>query len=188
MALMSLSKDHQELLLEIARNSIQQGLLTGKALPIDLIEYPENIQERMASFVTLSLHQELRGCIGVLEAIRPLAIDVAENAFAAAFRDSRFPVVTIQEFKDLEIHLSLLTPAEPVVFNSEEELISLLNPGIDGLILEEGRRRGTFLPSVWEALPRPEEFLQHLKQKAGLSADYWSDEIRMFRYRTEVIR
>jgi len=184
---MSLSKDYQELLLEIARNSIQQGLLTGKPLQIDITDYPEKIQERMASFVKISLYQELRGCIGVLEALRPLVIDVSENAFAAAFRDSRFPIVNIEEFKDLEIHLSLLTSAEPIVFNSEEELITLLNPGIDGLILEEGRRRGTFLPSVWEALPRPEQFLRHLKQKAGLPAEYWSDEIRMFRYRTEVI-
>jgi uncharacterized protein len=92
-----------------------------------------------------------------------------------------------QEFKDLEIRLSLLTPTEPIPFTSEQDLIAQLQPGIDGLILQEGHRRGTFLPSVWETLPKPEQFLRHLKQKAGLPPDYWSGKIRMYRYRTEAI-
>jgi AMMECR1 domain-containing protein len=83
--------------------------------------------------------------------------------------------------------LSILTPAEPIAFRSEQDLLTQLQPGIDGLILEEGYRRGTFLPSVWESLPEPEQFLRHLKQKAGLPASYWSDTIKIFRYRTDVI-
>lgn len=187
MALMSLNKAHQKQLLALAKASIQHGLQTGKPLKIDLVDYPAELQERRATFVTLHINHELRGCIGVLEAIRPLAEDIAENAFSAAFKDSRFPPLSPDEFKGLEIHLSILTPAELIVFTSEQDLINQLQPGIDGLILQEGHRRGTFLPSVWESLPKPEQFLRHLKQKAGLPPIYWSNSIRVFRYRTEAI-
>jgi uncharacterized protein len=183
---MSLNKAHQQLLLELARNSIQHGLQTGKPLKIDLSAYPEELKEKRATFVTLHIHHELRGCIGVLEAIRPLAEDVTENAYSAAFKDSRFPPLSVAECKDLQIHLSILTPAEPVSFKSEHDLIAQLLPGKDGLILQEGHRRGTFLPSVWESLPKPDQFLQHLKQKTGLSPDYWSDKIKVYRYHAEV--
>jgi AmmeMemoRadiSam system protein A len=185
---MSLSKEHQQQLLELAKASISHGLQTGKPLKIDLSDFPAELQERRATFVTLHLNHELRGCIGVLEAIRPLVVDVAENAFAAAFRDSRFPPLEAGEFKGLEIHLSILTPTEPMAFTSEQDLVSQLQPGIDGLILQEGHHRGTFLPSVWESLPNPEQFLRHLKQKAGLPPDYWSDGVRVYRYRIEAIK
>jgi len=186
MALMSLSKAHQQRLLDIAKASIQHGLRSGRPLPINLDDFPPELTERRATFVTLQKHRQLRGCIGMLEATRPLAEDVAQNAFAAAFRDPRFPALTADEFSDLDIHVSILSPAEPMAFTSEQDLISQLQPGIDGLILEEGRRRGTFLPSVWESLPSPEQFLRHLKQKAGLPPDYWSDNILIYRYRTEM--
>lgn len=187
MALMSLNKGQRQQLLALAKASIQNGLQTGKPLKIDLADYPTELQEHRATFVTLHTNHELRGCIGMLEAIRPLAEDIAENAFSAAFKDSRFPPLTAQEFKSLQIHLSILTPAEPMSFTSEQDLIDQLQPGIDGLVLQEGYRRGTFLPSVWESLPKPGQFLRHLKQKAGLPSDYWSDSIRISRYRTEVI-
>jgi uncharacterized protein len=182
---MSLNKEQRQLLLVLAKASIQHGLQTGKPLKIDLADYPTELQKPRATFVTLNIHHELRGCIGMLEAIRPVAEDVTENAFSAAFKDSRFPPLSPDEFKDLEIHVSILTPAEPIVFTSEQDLINQLQPGIDGLILQEGYRRRTFLPSVWESLPNPEQFLRHLKQKAGLPPDYWSDTIRVLRYRTE---
>jgi uncharacterized protein len=187
MALMSLSKAHQQLLLELAKASVQHGLQTGKPLKIALSDYPVELHTRRATFVTLHINHDLRGCIGMLEAIRPLAEDIAENAFAAAFKDPRFPPLSAQEFKGLQIHMSILTNPEPIAFSSELDLISQLQPGIDGLILQEGYRRGTFLPSVWESLPKPEQFLRHLKQKAGLPPDYWSDSIRVSRYRTEVV-
>ncbi len=184
---MSLSKEHQQRLVELAKNSIRQGLQSGKPLKINAADFPDELIERRATFVTLLKNKQLRGCIGVLEAIRPLAEDIAENAFSAAFKDPRFPKLAADEFNDLEIHLSLLTPAEPISFTNEQELLSQLKPGIDGLILQDGKRRGTFLPSVWVSLPVPEQFLRHLKQKAGLAPDYWSDSIKVFRYRTEMI-
>ena len=187
MALMSLNKEHQQRLLDLAKSSIQHGLQTGRPLKINLADFPAELTERRATFVTLHKHHQLRGCIGMLEAVRPLAEDIAENAFLAAFKDPRFPPLTDDEFGELEIHLSILTPSEAVSFTSEQDLITQLQPGIDGLILEEGRRRGTFLPSVWEQLPEPEQFLRHLKQKAGLAPDYWSENIKIFRYRTEMI-
>ncbi|MCX7101412.1 MAG: AmmeMemoRadiSam system protein A [Methylobacter sp.] len=182
-----MNKANQQQLLALAKNSIQHGLQTGRPLTINLADYPEELTEQRATFVTLQLNQQLRGCIGMLGAVRPLAEDIAENAFSAAFKDPRFPPLQVDEFDELEIYLSLLTPAESMSFSSEQDLIAQLQPGIDGLILEEGNRRGTFLPSVWGALPEPKQFLRHLKQKAGLPSDYWSERIRVSRYQAEYI-
>ncbi|TAN71815.1 MAG: AmmeMemoRadiSam system protein A [Methylobacter sp.] len=184
---MSLNKANRQRLLDLAKNAIRQGLQTGRPIKIDLDDYPEELIEPRATFVTLEKNHQLRGCIGMLEAVRPLAEDIAENAFSAAFKDPRFPPLKADELDDLEIHLSLLTPAEPISFSSEQDLLAQLRPGTDGLILEEGRRRGTFLPSVWESLPEPEQFLRHLKQKAGLPPDHWSEDIRIYRYQAEII-
>lgn len=186
MALMSLNKTYQNILLALARASIAHGLNTGKALKVNLKDYPPELSEKGACFVTLERHGQLRGCIGMLEAVRPLAQDVAENAYAAAFRDPRFPSLTEEELAGLELHISVLTPAEPMQFDSEADLLRQLQPGIDGLILAEGPRRGTFLPSVWEQLPDPDQFLRHLKQKAGLPGNYWSDTLTVSRYRTQI--
>lgn len=187
---MSLNKTNRQLLLDLAKDSIQHGLQTGCPIQPNLDNYPAELIEPRATFVTLRTNHStdaLRGCIGMLEAVRPLAKDIAENAFSAAFRDPRFPPLEAYELENLKIHLSILTPAAPVWFNSEQDLLSQLQPDIDGLILEEGHRRGTFLPSVWEVLPEPEQFLRNLKQKAGLPGDYWSENIRIYRYRTEII-
>ncbi|MGR9013138.1 MAG: AmmeMemoRadiSam system protein A [Gammaproteobacteria bacterium] len=184
---MSLNKENQQRLLDLAKSSIQHGLKTGGPIKIDLSDYPQELAEPRATFVTLEINNQLRGCIGMLEAVRPLAEDIAENAYSAAFKDPRFPPLEAHELDKLAVHLSILTPAEPVTFSSEQDLIAQLQPGIDGLILEEGRRRGTFLPSVWESLPEPEQFLRHLKQKAGLPLDYWSTNIRIYRYQAEII-
>jgi AmmeMemoRadiSam system protein A len=184
-----LAPPERRALLTLARASIRHGLETGRPLPVDLDAQPDTLRAERAAFVTLHRDTQLRGCIGHLEAVQPLARDVAENAFAAAFRDPRFPPLTAGEFDSLHIDISVLTPSEPIAFASEAELIALLRPGIDGVILEDSAagqgRRGTFLPSVWEQLPQPREFLRHLKQKAGLSPDYWSDGLRAWRYRTE---
>jgi AmmeMemoRadiSam system protein A len=184
---MSLSKAHQKQMLELAKSSIQHGLRTGKPLKVNLADFPPELTIERATFVTLLIHHQLRGCIGMLEAVRPLIEDITENAYSAAFKDPRFPLLEDSELNYLKIHLSILTPAEPVLFASEQDLLTQLQPGIDGLILEDGYRRGTFLPSVWESLPEAEQFLRHLKQKAGLAPDYWSDNIRVYRYRTEMI-
>ncbi|MDR9436741.1 MAG: AmmeMemoRadiSam system protein A [Thiohalophilus sp.] len=172
-------------LLAIARQSIHHGLQHGRPLSVNAQDYDESLQQPGASFITLNLHAQLRGCIGSLEAWRPLIVDVAENAYAAAFRDPRFPPVNDIEFPQLEYHISLLNPAEPMQFTSESELLAQLRPHVDGLILEDKGHRGTFLPAVWESLPEPEQFWQHLKLKAGLPADYWSDTLKVSRYTVE---
>jgi len=172
---------------QCAKKSIAHGLQTGQPYKVSVHDYPPSLQVWRASFVTLQKHGQLRGCIGMLEAMRPLIEDVAENAFAAAFRDPRFPAVTADEFPQLDIHLSLLSAPEPMHFASEADLLQQLRPGIDGLILQGGARRGTFLPSVWESLPAPRDFLRHLKRKAGLPMDYWSETLRVERYTTESI-
>ena len=187
MARTSLNKEQQQCLLALAKSSIQHGLATGKPLAVNLADFPAELTEHRATFVTLQKHQQLRGCIGMLAAVRPLVEDIAENAFSAAFQDHRFPPLAANELDELDIHLSILTPSEPILFSSEQDLLSQIQPNIDGLILQEGNLRGTFLPSVWEQLPEPKQFLRHLKQKAGLPPDYWSETIKVYRYHTEII-
>ena len=180
-----LSNEHRTLLLNLAKQSIQNGLLTGKPLPVNVEDYPPELQEKCATFVTLEINDQLRGCIGMLEAERPLVLDVVKNAFSAAFNDPRFPSLKDFEFERLQYHISVLQPAEPMQFKSEGDLVGQIRSGIDGLILEEGSHRGTFLPSVWESLPDPYDFWIHLKHKAGLPPDYWSDTLQVSRYTTE---
>ncbi len=184
---MSYSPQQRLTLLGLARYSIAQGLATGKVSAINIQDYDSELQQPRACFVTLHLNGQLRGCIGSLQASRSLVDDVNHNAFAAAFRDPRFRPLQHAELDDLAISISVLTPPEAMSFTSEQDLIRQLQPGIDGLILREGHHRGTFLPAVWEQLATPQQFLQHLKQKAGLPADYWSDTLQMSRYRTEMI-
>ncbi|WP_457668675.1 AmmeMemoRadiSam system protein A [Thiolapillus sp.] len=181
----TLNEQQRDILLKTARASIRTGLSKGHPLAVNPADFEEALQAERATFVTLNERGELRGCIGHLEAIQPLIKDVADNAFSAAFQDSRFPPVSDQEFDQLEIHISVLSPPQPLSFLSEEDLLRQIRPGVDGLILEDGYYRGTFLPSVWEQLPRKEEFLAHLKLKAGLPANYWSDSLRVSRYTTE---
>lgn len=138
-----------------------------------------------ATFVTLHLEGDLRGCIGSTLAHRPLRDDVRHNARAAAFSDPRFTPLTRAEYPGIDLEVSLLTPPEPLPVQSEAEALFQLRPGRDGLILELGRHGATFLPQVWEALPDPRDFLVQLKRKAGLPAGFWSSEIRLSRYGVE---
>lgn len=172
-------------LMAVARRSIEQGLVTGHPLVVVPSEYHRDLKQVRASFVTLHIKRQLRGCIGHLEAVQPLVVDVAENAFAAAFRDPRFRPLTQAEWPDVDLHLSLLTIPEPLQFADEADLIRQIRPGEDGLILQDGPNRGTFLPSVWESLPEVEDFLVQLKYKAGLAANHWSDRVEVYRYHAE---
>lgn len=172
-------------LLKIAARSIAHGLERNRPLEVDPADYPEPLREPRATFVTLELGRRLRGCIGVLEAVRPLVEDVAMHAFAAAFEDPRFAPLRPAEYPDLTLKISVLSPSEPMPFNSEADLLGQIRPGVDGLILRDRGHRGTFLPSVWEQLPDPREFLDHLKLKAGLPPGHWSDSIQILRYTTE---
>lgn len=179
---MNISEQEKQQLLNLARQSIEHGLETGSSLPVDSDNWSDQLQQAAACFVTLDIHDQLRGCIGHLSAIQPLVADVAENAFSAAFKDPRFPPLSESELNDVEIEISVLTPAEEMSFKDEQDLLSQIKPGVDGLILEDGYYRGTFLPSVWESLPDKKDFWTHLKLKAGLSPTHWSDTLTVSRY------
>jgi AmmeMemoRadiSam system protein A len=187
MVLMSLTKKNAKILLQVAKESIRNGLKTQQQLHVEPSNYDEELRLIRATFVTLETYKHLRGCIGTLTAQRPLISDVAYHAYAAAFSDPRFPKLQALEYPALDIHISILSPPEPMKFNSEVDLIQQLRPGVDGLILSDGFHQGTFLPSVWQSLSEPRDFLQHLKQKAGLPSEYWSDTIKLERYTAEYI-
>ena len=142
-----------------------------------ILRYPRSEVEGV-----LHLHPEGRSLRVTLDLARPIPEKVAGRA---AFEDLRFKPLSIEEFPGLELHLSILSPAEPIHFNSEQELLAQLQPKLDGLILRLGHHRATFLPSVWDTLPEPEQFLAHLKQKAGLAPDFWSDRMEFERYGTD---
>ncbi|MCW8986667.1 MAG: AmmeMemoRadiSam system protein A [Gammaproteobacteria bacterium] len=179
-----LSIEDQQTCHQVAFESIQHGLQTGDKLRVNSADYTEILQQDFATFVTLHKNGQLRGCIGALEAYQPLINDVAEHAFAAAFSDPRFPGLEQSELEQLEIEISVLGKPEPVIFKDEEDLLNQIRPDIDGLILEHGYNRGTFLPSVWAQLPDKTEFLNHLKMKAGLSAQWWDNTAKISRYET----
>ena len=170
---------------QIAYKAIEHGLTTGENKKIKLSDYDEVLQQKRATFVTLNQQGQLRGCIGILQAMRPLVEDVAHNAYAAAFNDQRFKPVTQDELESLEFHISILDTPSVIQFSSEAELVEQLTPGIDGIILEDGNARATFLPSVWDNISDKKQFLKHLKIKAGLAANYWSDTIKIQRYIVE---
>jgi uncharacterized protein len=177
-----LSEQNKKILHDIAYRSIEQGLSSGQPLAINLSEYDESLCEKKATFVTLKIHDQLRGCIGILEPLRPLVEDVAYNAFAAAYEDSRFNPVSRDEIPSLSIHISILNTPKEMHFDSEQDMIQQLEPGEDGIILIAGVRKATFLPSVWESVKSKTEFIEHLKQKAGLSKHYWDQHIKILRY------
>lgn len=178
--------DRQQLpgedLLSIARSSIEYGLDHGEPLPVHCDELARTLAEPAATFTTLRLAGELRGCCGSLEATRPLATDLAGSAFAAAFRDSRFDPVRRDELGAIRVEVAVLSPLEPVPAVDEEDLLSRLTPGTDGLVIVEGLRRATFLPKVWDNLADPRQFLSQLKAKCGLPTDYWSERLEFLRY------
>jgi len=174
-------------LLDTARHAIQYGLTYHKPPLLELTEYSERLQIAGATFVTLKESDQLRGCIGTLSAYQPLIQDVAEHAYAAAFNDPRFPPVNRIEEPLIHISISLLSPPQAMSFRSEADLLAQLKPEEDGLIFEYQKNKSTFLPSVWEQLPEPANFLRQLKLKAGLSADFWDEEIKISRYHCDLI-
>jgi AmmeMemoRadiSam system protein A len=135
-----------------------------------------------ATFVTLTQNGALRGCIGSLQAHRPLDQDVRANAVAAAVSDPRFPPLKAEELPRTRVEVSLLTAPQPMTFTDEADALRQLRPDIDGIIFIAGQKRSTFLPQVWEQIPDPRQFMAHLKQKAGLPADYWSSDVQLQRY------
>ena len=177
--------EERQYLLNIAEASIREGVAHGHPLRPDVSEADAALLEPGAAFITLRRGGRLRGCIGTFFAHRSLLEDIAENAYRAAFSDPRFPALESEEIPGLDVHISILSPAVSMVFDSEADLIRQLRPGVDGLLIEAGVRRATFLPSVWEEVPAPEDFLGYLKRKAGLPPNYWSDVFKASRYTTE---
>jgi uncharacterized protein len=168
-----LDQKEKELLLTIARQALDEAV-KGHTLPVlDLKQMTEPLQEIGASFVTLTKNGDLRGCIGALEAYQPLAIDVQDHAVAAGLEDYRFQPVRPDELSKIEIEISRLTPPIPVIYKDSETLLSILRPGIDGVIIKDGRQRATFLPQVWEKVPSSISFLNQLCQKMGAMPDTW---------------
>lgn len=165
-------------LLALARTALGEAL---GGTPVPVAE-PAWLDRPGASFVTLKIDGELHGCIGSLEAYRPLAEDVRGNALAAAFDDPRFPRLEAGQLPRVRLEVSVLSELEPVVWTDEADLVRRLRPGVDGLVLEHDGERGTFLPAVWRQLPRPEEFLRQLKRKAGLDPEFWAPDVRISRY------
>jgi len=182
---MPFPEQQRAVLLDTAWRSIRHGITHGESLTGDPTDFDSPLAEAGASFVTLHRQGALRGCIGTLEAYRPLINDVAENAFAAAFRDPRFAPVRQAELKDISLDISVLGKPEALEFGSQQDLLDQIRPGLDGLILQDGLNRGTFLPTVWESLPGRKDFLRQLRIKAGLPPDHWSDTVEIWRYTTE---
>ena len=181
-----LTPPQRQTLLATARTSIDTGLRDGRPAEVDPEAYEAALQTPRASFVTLrDPRGDLRGCMGSAAAARPLVVDVARNAYNAAFLDPRFEPLSADELPGLHLHISVLSAMEPLPAASEAELLDRVRPGIDGLVVEEGNRRATLLPSVWDSLPHPERFLYELRRKAGLPGHHWSDTIRFQRYTAE---
>ena len=174
----------QRQLLQIARHSIDAGLAGGSASEVDSHSLADPLRAPRGAFVTLTLAQALRGCIGLMEGRDPLAQTVADSAWGAAFRDPRFPQLQASEAPRVRIAISILSPMMPLAVASREQLLDSLRPGVDGLWLEDGARRSTFLPQVWEQRPSAPEFLPQLLLKAGLPADHGSPNLRLQRYYT----
>lgn len=175
---MSAIERQGEVLLPLARAAITAEL--GRPQVLD--DSAPWLREHGACFVTLTQGGELRGCIGTLEAHRALREDLRANALAAAFRDPRFAPLRAHELDRTEVEVSLLSPMQALDFDSEAQALLQLRPGVDGLVFAYGGRRSTFLPQVWEQLPAVDDFMAHLKRKAGLPAGFWHAEVRLQRY------
>ncbi len=167
---MTLDQAGQQTLLNVARDSIGHGLVHADMWELAVDDYAPPLRAIACTFVTLHIGEALRGCIGSLRAHRPLVADVARHAHAAAFADARFNPLEHTELGALRIHISILSELEPVAFDSDAHLLAMLRPGTDGLLIESGDQRATFLPSVWSSFADGGDFLAALKKKAGMDS------------------
>jgi AmmeMemoRadiSam system protein A len=168
-----LLEEEKKYLLTISRNALVEAVVSRRLVKIEPSQIPESLLEMGATFVTLTHHGYLRGCIGTLEATRPIVEDVIEHTFAAALNDYRFHPVQVGELDSINIEISYLSKPEILVYDEPSSLPSLLRKGMDGVVLQEGMRRATFLPQVWEKIPSPVEFLNQLCLKMGVDSNYW---------------
>ncbi|MFN2182815.1 MAG: AmmeMemoRadiSam system protein A [Anaerolineae bacterium] len=168
-----LTDEEKKTLLRLARSSLEAGVRGQQASPIPASELSPRLRDPGASFATLTINGQLRGCIGALEPYQSLADDVREHALAAALEDPRFPPVRPEELGYIQVEISRLTLPEPMEYTDANDLLSQLHPNIDGVILRDGMRRATFLPQVWEKIPDKETFLDNLCMKMGSAPDTW---------------
>ena len=182
----NLTLDEQKELLRAAREAIEHRVQGRKLPPIQKTSLTENLSEQGASFVTLTIRGQLRGCIGALEAYQPLIDDVREHAVAAAFEDPRFPPLREDELNRIQIEVSRLTRPVPLEYKDADDLLSKLRPHVDGIIIKDGLRRATFLPQVWEKLPDPSDFMDNLCYKMGTAHHHWRNKhLDVFIYQVE---
>jgi uncharacterized protein len=168
-----LTLEEQKILLRLAREAMERGV-KGEALPsLDQSSLSLALREAGSSFITITLHGQLRGCIGSLNPYQSLAEDVREHAIAAALNDPRFPAVREDELNGIQIEVSRLTRPILLEYKDSDDLLSKLHPYVDGVILRDAFRRATFLPQVWKKIPEPEEFLNNLCYKMGVKHDLW---------------
>jgi AmmeMemoRadiSam system protein A len=168
-----LTEEEGRLLLHVARQTIEQELFVRKEPKKSDSDLPPKFSEHRGTFVTLTMGGNLRGCIGHIIPQESLIEGIKVNAINAAFRDPRFPSLTKEEWKKVEIEVSILTDPKPLSYSDANDLLKKLRPGIDGVIIKKGSHQATFLPQVWEQLPSKEKFLNHLCFKAGLDRDAW---------------
>jgi uncharacterized protein len=168
-----LTLEEQQTLLRMAREAMESGVRGKNLTPLDEKSLSTHLREKGASFITLTIHGQLRGCIGALEPYQPLVKDVREHAIAAALEDPRFPPVREDELSRIQIEVSRLTRPTPLEYKDAADLLSKLRPHVDGVILRDGFRRATFLPQVWEKIPDPAEFMNNLCYKMGESDNTW---------------
>ena len=181
-----LTHDEQKTLLRMAREAIEYRVHGKKLPPIEKESLTPGLKEQGASFITLTIRGQLRGCIGTLEAYQPLADDVREHAVAAAFEDPRFPPLSENELSRIQIEVSRLTRPVPLEYKDADDLLSKLRPHIDGVLIRDGLRRATFLPQVWEKLPDPSEFMDNLCYKMGAAHRHWrSKHLDVYIYQVE---
>lgn len=184
-----IKKYFSEFTIDVCKKSILYGLDNKTHLPVNKLEnIPTVFEEYGACFVTLEVNDNLRGCIGSIIAHQPLIEDLVLNAYSAAFSDTRFSPLTKNEFEKLEIAVSLLSSPVQMSFKDEDDLLSQIQPFIDGIIIKDGQHQAVYLPSVWEQLPNKTLFLNSLKQKAGLSPHHFSKNFETYRFTTEYIK
>jgi AmmeMemoRadiSam system protein A len=184
----SLPESLQKQLVQIARYALQAAAERRSLAAVKIEGLPEALSEPRATFVTLTKGGSLRGCIGALEAKMPLIEDVQQHTVAAALHDFRFSAVTPDEVNQIRIEISILSPPQPLQYGFADELIKKIRPGIDGVLITDGKHRATFLPQVWERLPSPDLFLSMLCEKAALSPDAWrNSRLKVYTYQVESI-
>jgi AmmeMemoRadiSam system protein A len=176
-----------EQLVDVADRVIVAGLDGRRPVVPDLTGLHADLHQRLGSFVTLTVRGQLNGCVGSIQGVEPLATAVARHAWSAAFADPRLPQLRRSEYDHLEIEVSVLSPLGAMSAGSLTELVDGLRPGTDGLLIGAGARQAVFLPSVWDQLPEPAEFVGHLFRKAGLSPTEWPDDLRAHRFAAQKI-